>query len=70
MENQCWNDWKFKIHCNNLEWLNPINHSEGNNFFCVSSTISYLKDNNKTSHWVGHSKLNPWFYNILYNKNN
>ena len=59
MDNQSWDDWKFKIHWNKLEWVNPRNFSEGNNPFCVSSTIFYLKDNNKTSHWVGHSKLNP-----------
>ena len=23
MENQIWNYWKFQIHWNNIEWLNP-----------------------------------------------
>ena len=22
--NHNWNDWKFHIHCNILEWVNPI----------------------------------------------
>ena len=25
--------------------------------FCVSSKNVYMKDNNKTAHWVGHAKL-------------
>ena len=50
MENQSWNDWKFQIHWNNIEWVDPRNHSEGNNPSCVSSKKIYLKDNNKTSH--------------------
>ena len=69
MENQCWNDWKFKIHWNKLEWVNPRNCSELNNTLFVSSKKFYLKDNNKTSHWVGHSKLKPlyleYFYKII-----
>ena len=25
MENQSWIDWKFQIHCNKPEWVNPTN---------------------------------------------
>ena len=60
MENKNRNDWRFKIHWNNLEWFNPQNCSKENKTFCVSSKGFYLKDNDKTSHWVGHSKLPPW----------
>ena len=28
MENQSWNDWKFQIHWNKLEWLNPRSRIE------------------------------------------
>ena len=59
MENQNWNDWKFLIHWSKIEWENPSIRIEQNNTFCVSSKIFCLEDNNKTTHWVGHSKLKP-----------
>ena len=36
-----------------------MNRSEGRNTFRVSSNKLCLKDNDKTSHWVGNSKLKP-----------
>ena len=30
-------DWKFQIHWNKLEWVNPKSRDEGKNSFCVSS---------------------------------
>ena len=35
--NQDWNDWKFQIHWNELEWVNPRSRDEQKNQFCVSS---------------------------------
>ena len=43
MEDQRWNDWKFQIHWNKLEWVNPRNRSEVNHPFCVYSFKNYLK---------------------------
>ena len=37
--------------------MNPRNSNERVNPYCVSSKNLYLKDNNKTAHWVGQSKL-------------
>ena len=54
--NQAWHDWKFQIHWNKLEWVNPRSHDERKNPFCVSLNF-FSKDNNKPAHWVGHSKL-------------
>ena len=42
MENQSWNDWKFTIHWNKLEWVNTRSRIKGNNRFCPSS-IFFLK---------------------------
>ena len=61
MVNQSWNSLKFQIYWNKLKWVNPRSHDEGNNPFCVSSKKFCLKDNNKTEHWVGHSKLKPMY---------
>ena len=35
--NQARNDWKFQIHWNKLEWVNPRSRNERKNQFCVSS---------------------------------
>ena len=34
--NQEWNDWKFQIHWNKLEWVNTRSRDERKNPFCVS----------------------------------
>ena len=52
MSNQSYNDWKFQIHWNKLEWVNKRGPIEGENNLCVSSNELFLKDNNKTAHWV------------------
>ena len=65
MENQSWNYWKFQIHWNRLEWVNPRIFIEGDNPFYVSSKKFYLKDNNRTAHWVGHFKINSKFRSFL-----
>ena len=57
--NQNWNNWKFQIHWNKLEWVNPIIFDEQNNPYCVTYKKFYMKDNNKTAHWFGHTKLKP-----------
>ena len=57
MKNQKWNNWKFQIYWNKLQWVNPRGRIEEKNTFCVSSKTLCLKDNNKTAHWIGHSKL-------------
>ena len=48
MENQNWNHWKFQIHWNKLEWVNPRILIEQKNPFCISSKKVCLKDKNKT----------------------
>ena len=35
--NQYWNDWKFQIHWNKIEWVNPRSQDEQKNPFFVSS---------------------------------
>ena len=58
MANQNWNYWRFQIHWNKPEWVNPGSVIEQKIQFCVSSKEICLKDNNKTVRWVGHSILN------------
>ena len=28
--NKWWNDWRFQLHCNKLEWVNPIGQTKNN----------------------------------------
>ena len=69
MENQNWNDWRFQMHWNKLEWFNPRIRIEQNNPLCESSKRICLEDNNKTAHWVGHSELKPLDTMIFLKKN-
>ena len=55
--NQEWCDWKFQIHWNKIERVNPRSRDESKNSFYVSSTKKIFKDNNKPAHWVGYSNL-------------
>ena len=68
MANNFLNKWKFKIHWNKFEWVNPRNRNERKNPFCVSSNFFFLTDNNKTTHWVGNSKLKPLDKNDLFKR--
>ena len=52
--NQNWNDWRFQINWNKVEWVNPRNNIEQNNSFCVSFKNICFKYNNKNEHWVVH----------------
>ena len=53
--NQYLNYWKFQIHWNKLERVNPRSRDEQKNQFCVSS--KKIKDSVKTGHWVDQSQL-------------
>ena len=37
MANQNWNNCKFQMHCNKIEWVNQISCIKLKNAFCVSS---------------------------------
>ena len=52
--NKWWNDWKYPLHWNKLEWVNPISETKRNKPFSFSSRKFYLNKGDKTSHWVGH----------------
>ena len=54
--NQEWCDWKFQIHWNKHEWVNPMSHNE-RKIYLVCLQKNCFKHNNKPAHWVVHSKL-------------
>ena len=52
-----WNDWKFQLHWNMLEWVDPKTTTKRVKPFSVSSKKFYINNNDITAHFVGHSKL-------------
>ena len=57
--NMWWNDWKFQLHWNMLEWVDPKSTPKKVKPFSVSSKNFYINNNDRTAHFVGHSKLYP-----------
>ena len=58
-QNRWWNDWKFQLHWNMLEWVDPKSTLKRVKPFSVSLKKLYINNNDITAHFVGHSKLNP-----------
>ena len=54
-----WNDWKFQLHWNMLEWVDPKSKPKKVKPFSVSSKEFYINNNDRTAHFVGHSKFTP-----------
>ena len=72
--NMWWNDWKFQLNWNMLEWVNPKSTTKLVKPFSVSSNKFYINNNDRTAHFVGHSKLTPlnsvdFYERIQINKN-
>ena len=57
--NRWWNDWKFQLHWNMLEWVDPKSTPNRVKLFSVSSKKFYINNNDRTAHFFGHSKLTP-----------
>ena len=46
--NQEWNDWKFQIHWNILEWVNPRSRDERkNHLVCLQKKIKLIRISQK-----------------------
>ena len=59
--NMWWNDWKFQIHRNMIEWVDPKSTPKRVKPFSVSSKKLYIdNNNNRTAHFFGHSQLAPF----------
>ena len=55
--NRWWNDWKFQLHWNNLEWVDPKYNPRRVKPFTVSSKNFYISKNDRKAHFIGHSRL-------------
>ena len=53
VESNIWNDWKFQLHCNNMQWVDPRICNHKTNLLCTITYNFYIMDNNETSHFVG-----------------
>ena len=54
-----WNDWKFQLHWNMLEWVDSKSTTKRVKSFSFSSNKFYINNNDRTAHFIGHSKLTP-----------
>ena len=68
--NMLWNDWKFQLHWNRLEWVNPRSTPKRVKPFSVSSKKFYINNNDRKAHFVGHSQLGPLDYADFYERKN
>ena len=59
VSNMWWNDWKFQLHWNMLEWVDPKTTPKRVKPFSVSSKKLYINNNDRTAHLVGHYKWTP-----------
>ena len=57
--NMCWNYWRFQLHWNILEWVDPKTTPKRVKPFSVSSKKFYINNKDRTADFVGHSKLTP-----------
>ena len=55
--NKWWNDWRFQLNRNNLEWVDPKTLIKSDKPYSASSKKCYLNKNDRTAHCVGLSKL-------------
>ena len=55
--NRWWNDWKFQLHWNMLEWVDPKSIPKRVKPFSVSSKKFYINNNDRTAHFVCHYQL-------------
>ena len=55
--NRRWNDLRFQLHWNNLEWVDPKYTPKRVKPFSVSSKKLYISKNDRKAHFVGHYRL-------------
>ena len=55
--NRWWNDWKFQLHQIKLEWVDPQYSPKIFKPFSIASKHFYINTNDRTAHFVGHSRL-------------
>ena len=59
---------KFQLHWNMLEWVDTKSTPKRVKPFSVSSKNFHFNNNDRTAHFVGHSKLTPLDISELYIK--
>ena len=54
-----WNDWKFQLHWNMLEWVDPKSKLKRVKPISVSLNKLYINNIDITAHFFGHYKFTP-----------
>ena len=63
--NRWWNDWRFQLYLNNIEWVYPKYNPKRVKPFSVSSKKFYISKSDRTAHFVGRYKLNIYISTIF-----
>ena len=66
--NMWWNDWKFQLHWNKLEWVDPYYNPKIVKPFSVSSKKFYISKNDIKAHFVGRSRLKQLYIDDFYER--
>ena len=66
--NRWWNDWKFQLHRNKIELVDPKSTPKGVKAYSVSSKRFYISNNDRTARFVGHSKFKELDIDDLYKR--
>ena len=55
--NRLWNYWRFQLHCNKLEWVDPKSNPKIVKPLYVSSKKLYIIKSDRKAHFVVHYRL-------------
>ena len=64
--NKWWNDRRFQLHWHKLEWVDPKSTPKIVTPYSVSSKEFYIDKNDRTSHFIGYSKLKELDINYFF----
>ena len=63
-----WNDWKLQLHWNKLESVDPKSTPKIIKPFSVFSQRFHINNNDRTAHFVRHSKLKELYIDDFYKR--
>ena len=66
--NKWWNGCRLQLHWHKLEWIDKKSTTKRDKPYSVSSKTFYLNKNDRTAHWIGHSKLKELYINDFFKR--
>ena len=63
---QNWNNWKFQMHWNMLEWVHPRSKIVRKEAYSTSSKKYCTEKYDRMAHWIRYSKIKTLYYNDFF----